>query len=297
MEVDTLFFLFALVSVVGYGIHVPLITLFARRFDSLIVTVYRNLSFAIWIVPLFFLFPLAEIMEVKNHWPTLAIAATTGFASLLWNLNGKIYLPVGVSGAILRTGNVVFAILLGFLFFGEVLSVIQTVLLMGVLVCAVALSILRSQHAHLDISHAWKGAVFSAIGGIGVSISFFFFSILSREIHPLIASYFWETSIGVCALAYLFFQYARGKYQSKMLLPFKQSAGIAGSSLFVVIGTVCFAFAINHGPFSLATGIGAAAVLVATIISWFLFREKLRKSQVVLIALAALFIFLIKVLS
>ncbi|MDP2648929.1 MAG: DMT family transporter [Patescibacteria group bacterium] len=294
---DDLFFVFVMISILGYGIHVPLIALFARRFDSLIVTVYRNLSLGIFILPLLYFVPFSEIAAIKGHLLTLVIAAVTGFISFMWTLNGMRYLPIGVSNSIVRTFNVIFAIMLGALFFGEYLSPLQLLLLVGILAVAVALALSRSQHAHLDVRNMGRGSMFSVFAGIGASVSFFFFSILSRELNPLVAAYFWETSIGVCALLYLLFHLARGRYQGAVLLPIRQASAIVGASFFVVVGTGGMAFAFNHGPYSLASGLGTTIILVTTLISWFLFKEKLGRLQIGLIILAVLLMFLLKVFS
>ncbi|MDZ4227040.1 MAG: hypothetical protein U1D26_01025, partial [Patescibacteria group bacterium] len=170
-------------------------------------------------------------------------------------------------------------------------------LLVSILAGAVALSLLRSQHAHLDIRNMGRGVAFSIFAGIGISISFFFFSILSREINPLVASYFWEASIGLCAVLYLVFQLVLGRYRGAVLLPIRQVASISAASLFVVAGTVGLSFAVNHGPYSLAAGLGTTVILVTTLISRFLFKEKLSRFQIGLIVLTVFLMFLLKVLS
>ena len=67
--------------------------------------------------------------------------------------------------------------------------------------------------------------------------------------------------------------------------------------MLTILGTTGYALAINHGPYPLASGLMMGTILVATVIAWFLFKERLKALQIGLIVVAAVMMFLIKMVS
>jgi drug/metabolite transporter (DMT)-like permease len=292
---DPLFFLFVLVSILGYGIHISLIAHLGRALDGTLVAIYRNTTLLFCIVPLLFFVPFSEVLAVGKHLPLLACGSLLGFLAFIFTLHSMRHLPAGVCIAITRTCTLIISIVLGMAFLGERLSPPEILLLVGILGAAVALSLLRSRHAHLDPTTIWDGFLYAVLSGTVVSFSLFFFNTLSRELHPLVAGYFFEAGVLAWALVYLAFKIVRGQYRGPLVLPFRQTIDIAGASLFVVAGTAGLALAFAHGPFALATGLGSA--LVTTLVSWFFFKERLSKPQIGIIVIIVVLMTLLKIYS
>jgi len=276
------------VAVVAYGIQGSLQSIYARKHDAFVVVLYRNLSLAITMLPILFFVPLEEVLEVRNHWVDVILASSTGALSLLCAMNATRYLPIGVGSAIRQIIQIVFSIVIGMLFLAEYLTLAQFLFLSIIVLVGVALATIKVEHTHLDPKKTGKGIALSFLAGSVLAVSFYHFSVLSREIHPLVAGYAWETGVGIFALLYFFFFVAAGRHSGRLSIPLRDAAKIIGVALFTIVGTGCYAFAVNYGPFPLAAGLLAATTLVASVIGWLVHKEKLTKLQLGLIVVAVI---------
>ncbi|MEK9160683.1 MAG: DMT family transporter [Patescibacteria group bacterium] len=291
--IDPIFYIFVAVSILSYGIQSPLNVLFSRRLGALRFTVYRNLSLAITMLPVLFFASWEEVYAITGMLPVLLIASLTGAFGFLCLQTAARYLPVGITQAIRQAVYVSAAVVLGAIFFGEYLSAMQLLALGGILIASAFIMASRSNHAHLDNAQHGRGVTLSVVAGISVAFSFYFFSQLSRELNPLVAGYFWEATIGVLTFGYLLFEKYRGVYTDRITLPWKEIGMISLISLTTISGTLGYAFAVNHGPFALASGLVTSTVLISAIAGWILFKERLTLWQIFLIlTVTALMIFL-----
>ncbi|MFT5036601.1 MAG: drug/metabolite transporter (DMT)-like permease [Candidatus Azotimanducaceae bacterium] len=291
------FFVLVGIAVLSWGIQIPLLVKYSRKYDGLIVTVYRNLSLGITMLPVLFFATGQEILSITSVLPTLLLASGFGALAFISNLNMSNYLPVGTGSAIRQSVNVIVAVILGALFLNEFLTSLQLILLAGILAGAITLTFLRSQHEHLDESTVWKGIMLACVAGVGYALSFLFFSILSREISPLVAGYFWELSVGVFALAYLLYKKATHTYSGQTRLPMKDLVPIVLISTTTIAGTLAYGYAVHFGPYALASGLITTTVLIATIAGWILFKEKLSFKQLLAIAFVIALIFILRLTS
>lgn len=291
------FFALIAIAIFSYGIQIPLLVHFVRKTDGLIVTVYRNLSLGLTMLPVLFFVPLSEVMSIISHIPTLLLASGFGAFAFIVNLNASKYLAVGVTSSIRQVVYVTVAIILGFLFLDEHLTFFQLVLLAGILSGGITLTLSKSSHTHLNTEDAWKGVVLAMVGGVGYALSFLYFSILSREISPWVAGYFWELTIGIIAFLYWQIRIYINNEDNKNLFSVREVVTIAAISLATIAGTVSYGFAVNFGPYALASGLVTTTVLITTLISWFLFKEKLTPKQLLLISTVVILIFLLRVVS
>ncbi len=295
--VDPLFFIFIAISTFSFGIHSALIIHFARRFDAPIVAAYRGLSLVVTMAPILFFAPLDAILAIREHIPILLLSAATGSLAFTISMSGSRYLPVGVASSIRQSVTAPVAIVIGILFLEEYLTFIQILLLAAVAICIITLTWLRSDHPHLDPSMAFRGILLSVAAGFGGAVSWYFFSILARDLHPFVAAYFVEAGIGLCTVLYLLILRKTGHHTGSLRLPFRDARNIVLIALVTILATTSYAIGINHGPYPLASGLMMGTVLISTLAAWFLFKEHLKKIQILLIVAAIILMALIKVHS
>ena len=294
---DSLFFVFIGISVLGFGMHSVLIVSFARRYDALVVATYRGLSLIMTMLPILFFVSWEEVLAVKDQALPLLLSSGIGSIAFTLSLTASRYLPVGVSSSLRQTISVPIAIVIGMLFLQEYLTSIQILLLVGIGGSAIWLTLLRSDHPHLDPEQAWWGIFLSICAGVGSAFAWYFFSIAARDVHPFVAAYFVEVAVGLFTLLYLIMLRASGLHTASVLIPFRTLGSIVLVGMLTILGTTGYALAINHGPYPLASGLMMGTILVATVIAWFLFKERLKALQIGLIVVAAVMMFLIKMVS
>lgn len=295
--IDSNFFILIGIAVFSMGFQIPLLSYFSRQHGGLLVTVYRNLSFGFTMLPLLFFVTWEEIRAIGYYLPTLLLASSIGAAGFVCNLNAAQYLPVGISNSIRQALYVLIAVCIGIIFLNEALSFLQLGLLIAILVGTISLTLVRSDHSHFDSSESWRGIVLAAMAGFGYAMTFYHFSLLARNINPLVASYFWEFGIGIFATLWLCLLRIRGSYTKKIILPRKSILYIVLVSLTTLSITIPFSFALSYGTFALATGLTATSVVIASFFSWLFFKEKLNLKQILLIVGIVVLVALLRLVS
>lgn len=294
---DTAFFIYIAVAIVTFGLQGPLIVSIARERDGLIAAAYRGAFLSLMLFPLLFFTSLSEISKILEHMLILGIAAITGALSYYLGLSAVRLLPVGVHGAIRQSAMSSGAIALGVLFLSEFLSLLQSIFLSVVILCSVALALTQKGSATLRPHTIGKGLRMSAMSGLFGAVSFYFFSILSREMHPFVATFFWEASVATCTILALGYLRYKGGYSKSMRLTGTDLLQVAGAGFLAMCASVSYSFAINHGPFALASGLYASTILIGIIGARVMFREKLTYLQTLLITIAVVGIFFVKIVS
>lgn len=295
--VDTSFFFFITVAVLSYGIQGSLQTTFARKYDAFVVVLYRNISLAVTMSPVLLFVTREQIFEIFDHLWLLFAASGLGAVSILLALSSSKYLPIGISTAIRQVIQIIVAIFLGIVFFSEWLTLTQVVLIATITFIGVALALLKSDHPHLDPQKLLRGVLLTTAAGIIVAHAFFFFGALSREVNPFVAGYFWEVGVGVFALMYFCVLNLLGKYEGSVRIPLRDASKIAGIALLTISATSSYAFALSMGPYALAAGLLTATTLVASVMGWVIYNERLTKFQIGLIVAAVALMFLLKAFS
>jgi drug/metabolite transporter (DMT)-like permease len=287
------FLVFVAVAVVCYGVQGSLQTMFARRYDAFTTAIFRNFSLVFAMAPILLFVPTTDIWKVGQHAGVLVLACSTGAASLLLSLTASKYLPIGVGTAIRQMVQVSFALMLGVLFLREWLTPGQFILLSMIVLVGVVLALSRVDFPHLNPRMVWHGIRLTVVSGFMLAASFFFFSILAREVHPFAASYFWEAGIAIFALMYCLWFWYMGKTSLK--IPPHAALNIALVALLTIPATVSFAFALAQGPYAIAQGLLTMTTLVSLVMGWVLYREHLSRWQIALIFVAVSLMFLMKV--
>ncbi|MFM2414959.1 MAG: hypothetical protein RI911_652 [Candidatus Parcubacteria bacterium] len=295
--IEPVFFLAILISFVSFGVQMPLMVQYVRKYDGLVVTTIRNLSLVITMAPLLFLATTEEIASVIPFLPKLLLASFLGTLSFIASLNASKYIPVGITYATRQVAYVSLTMLMGVLLFLEMLSSVQTFLLIALVVCGVVLAYTRSENAHLNQHDAWKGISLALFAGVFHAATFYFFTDVARNINPFVASYFWEIFVGFFALAIFCIQKVCTTYTQTLSIPRRDVLAITAIGLLTLSGTGGYAFAVNHGPFALASGLVTLSTVVAVVVARILFKEKLSPVQMLLIALIVCVLIAIKLVS
>ncbi len=282
-----MFFLLAVLAMIAYSVQGTLITHHAPKHDGLSISIYRNLSLALTMIPLLFFASRESFSSLQD--PTVVteflIAGATGAMGLALSLWAIKSLPVGIKTAFGRLFSVVIVFLLGFFFFGEIPLWEELFFVTLILVAGGCLAMQKNNFDHLD-NKVLKGIVLSFVSAVLAGFSFYFMSKLSREIDPFLAGYVWETLIGLFALLYGIIRSGVG-HTKIARISWKEFGTITLVSWPTLIGTGCFAYAVTLGPLGIANAVGTGGILVSSIIAHFLYKEKLIRSQWFWIAVIA----------
>lgn len=273
-----MFFLFAVLAMIGYVTQATLLVHHARKIDGLSLAAYRNISLIIGMLPLLFFVKPAEWTQVPQNWLSITLACITGLTALALGLQASKFLPVGIMNAIKSSFMVLTSILLGVWFFDETLSLVQSLLIAILIVGAGFLSLQKSNHMpHLD-TRTYIGIGLCTVSGIVTATSFYYMSQFARDVSPFLSGYLWEVGIGFCALIFLLGR--KILFQKGLTpIPLKNWGKIALMSSPTIIGTGCFAYAVTLGPMGIASAIGAGGVAVSMILAYFWYDETLKPIQ------------------
>jgi len=269
-----MFFFWATVSMIGYGLHGFFLAHFARRIDPLVCAAHRG--FALW----FCMAPLLIFVE-KNQWAQavhfLAHFALVGFLGAVgfaFSLAATRFLPVGILSAFQSAVRVVLVCLGGFIFFGESLSFWQGICIGLILLCGFFLSVQKFTLAHLG-HKSEKGFLLATAGALAAATWWIFGAKISREISPFLFAFLGEWAVGFMTIVLVLLRviFLREKIERIAKVDFWKIFAISTLTLF---GTGGFFLAAALGPVGIVVAIGSGSILVAAIAGHFFFREKLK---------------------
>jgi drug/metabolite transporter (DMT)-like permease len=276
-----MFFFLAILSMIAYSFQGTLLAHHARKMDGLSLAWYRNLSLWITMLPLLFFSPLADFSLIHHHWMTLVWATSTGSLALALGLQAVKYLPVGISTGLKSASMTIMALVLGIFFFQEHLTGLQIGFIFLLLLASIFLAFQKNTFTHFTPNMP-KGLLLCLFSGILTTLSFFFMSKVSRELNPFIAGYIWEFGIGLFAFIFILFRAEFSSYRLEKI-PLKEFSKILWISSATLIGTGGFAYAVTIGSFSIASSIGVGGIFVSTLLAFFVYKEKLRPLQWILL--------------
>ncbi len=293
-----MFWFLCVISAFAYSVQQTFMTHYIRKMDPFSVAMYRTLSLGISMSPLLFFSTIPEILEIKNHIGLLAFSSLLGGIALSMAFTMIHYLPVGISSAISSGARVIIMLIIGALYFDELLSPLMIFLIALIIGGNFFLGISSSQNKSekLKSFNLFKGCGYVLIQGSLVATSFMIMGWVSRQMDPLVVAYAWETMIGlslVCVgmLRWLFFQ-----------IPLQ---GISAKGFFdilwicspTLVGTGAFALAVTMGPIGIVGAIGTSSIVFVTLLAYFFYQEKLSKAQFFALGIIALGIIGIKLLG
>jgi drug/metabolite transporter (DMT)-like permease len=289
------FFLFVGIAILSYGLQAPLLAYFTRQYDSLIVVVYRNIFLAIIMLPVFFFVTREDIVAVALHLPLLITAAFFGTVALVSNLTAFRYMPVALANILRQVSDVTLAITIGTIFLHEYLTATQLFLLGVIVACGALLALTRALQTDVDLRCKKRGLLLAVFAGFMHALSFFFFTNLVRESEPLVAAYFWEAGIGIFAALYLLGSLLYKPEPVKLTL--RKALPIGFASVVTISGTLAYGYAVEYGPYALATGLITSSVVVVLLTSRLFLKEKLAFKQIALMLTIVAFMIMLRISS
>lgn len=289
-----MFFIWAIVSMLGYSLQGSLLAHYARNLDPLSVSMYRTLSFIVTLLPLLFFATPAEIWGIIDFWPQILGSALCGSLAAWTYFEALKFLPVGVQTALTTSIRTLFIVFAGMIFFGEYLSTLEFLFIFVILFGGVFLATRKNSFPHLDGRTSRGIALCVLTGFIGMGMILLLTEV-SRNLSPFVAGYFWEILIGILSFAIAMLRWGiKGKPIQK--ISWRLFGLIALASWPTILGTGGFTLAITLGEVGIASAIGASGILMTTILSHFLYQEKMTRAQwfallIVAIGIAGLKVF------
>ncbi len=267
-----MFFFLSVLSMLSYSVQFVFLTKYARSMDALSLAIYRNLSLGITMLPLIFFVGKGETFRTLAAWPILAASASTGGIALFLGFLSQRFLPVGISTAI-GSGRVVLIFLWAYLFLQETVSLKEFLFALMIMAGVAYLSLQKHHMSHLD--KRTRHGLWYALGSTAFgSVAFFLVMTVARQTNPLAAGYFWELFIGFAVLILGFARYlVTGKKVER--IPRKTLLIIVFISSSTLLGTGALTLAGTMGPMGIVGAIGVAGIVVTTILSHFLYNERL----------------------
>ena len=168
---------------------------------------------------------------------------------------------------------------------GEQLSVPQ-LLLIALIFIGIILAVTAHHtrlHYHRRIFE--KGVMFAGIGAVGMALANFLVGTASQTISPLMTIWFVHSSLAVICGAYLL---ARGEFGALVADVRNHLKPIIGQSVLENVAWLAFAFATAAIPIAVATTISETYIALAVSLGIFVNREKLRRHQIIGVALAVI---------
>lgn len=167
----------------------------------------------------------------------------------------------------------------------ETLSFLQ-LFLIGIVFIGIMLAI-TAHHTHLHYHKRIfeRGVILAGIGAIGMALTNFLVGVSSQGISPLITIWFAHSLLAVVCGIYIFY---KGEFVN-LVSDFKNHPKpIIGQSILNNVAWVSFAKATTFIPIAIATTISESYIALAVLLGLFVNREKLRKHQIVGVALATI---------
>ncbi len=291
-----LFFLFAAISILSYGVQLPLLSKYARNIDSLSTTIYRNVSLIFTMAPVLFFVPRDAFSQLPDYFWFLALASGAGALAFVLNMAASTYLPISIGNSLRRVSQIIASVILGIILFNEYLPTYQIILIGLMTIGAVMLTTSKPNVSHLKKQNVFLGTLLGVLSGCVFAISFATFTHLSRNLNPLLASYTLEAGVGIFVVLFGFIRFFKFR-QIVPILPKKEFVKIVLISATTISGTIFYGLALNHGPYALIASLMTVTGVITFIMGYFLFKEKLTKQQTILTILILSCVAMLKLLS
>lgn len=243
-------------------------------------------------------FTVASILSFIFFKDDISFDIHTMLFGLLWGIGNALYvlltmtilkrLDTSESFPITSLASHVLVVIIGILFFNDILSAVQIVALIGTFLL---IGFYNHTNRHITLNN---GLIPLATGIILLS-TFIKFIQKSGSISSVTGDYiFWQLFFATIASVVILLltknnRSVERKIDGKLIL----WSALVGTLTFV--GTIAMVKALSVGPFSLVYTINSFYILVSSIVAWKLFGEKLTRQKVLFILLAIVVLVLIKV--
>jgi len=272
-----MFYILTIVSVFAYALQGALLASLVRKKDPLVIATWRNTSLMITMLPFLWIAGMDSTMAVVPWIPNLIVAGFFGAVFLWLQFEAFIYLPVGIVTSLRQSVRVILSILMGALFWGEILGWAEVGLILVILSGCTLLGRAKNQMPHLNEKSVTGLLLCILSGGFHVS-TYFFMGRAAKNIHPLVAGYFWEFLIGCCCWILLI---CRKWYFGKSIISInrKEFFLILLISSPTLVGTGLSVYAITLGSFAEFSAIGSVGLIFSSFFGMILYQERLKIIQ------------------
>jgi drug/metabolite transporter (DMT)-like permease len=289
-----MFYLLAIFSVIGYSVQSVLAAHHARKLDGLSMVVYRHATLAISLLPLLLFVDWVQVDWAVYPWFDLLWASLAGVTSSALSFQALKSLPVAISRTVNRGISVPVSFLLGALFFAEIPTLSDMLVVSVMIGGIIMLSREQISFPHLD-NRFWHGIGLTALAAIFSATTFFFIAKVSRATDPFLSGYLWEILMGPIALLFVGVRQSTGFGKLKKIdwKTFKQILIVCSPTL---IGTGCFVMASRLGSLGILSAISSVGLVFGLVLAHWLYHEKLNQRQIAWISFVLLCLLGLKLL-
>ncbi|PIR53540.1 hypothetical protein COU76_00655 [Candidatus Peregrinibacteria bacterium CG10_big_fil_rev_8_21_14_0_10_49_10] len=273
----SVFYFFALTSMLAYALQSALLVRYARKIDGLSLAFYRNISFLVTLLPLLLFSSREEIALVLSYWPRLLLSGITGGVFLAFSFTAYRYIAVGVALTMKQASITILMTVVGVLLYAEALPPLAIALIGVIVGTCIWLSMMRMGNAPLNRKMV-LGIVFSLVAAVPLIVTNITLIDISRLADPLTSGYFWEGGIGIGSLVIILLRSLLLK-KGLQRIERKTLLRIAAASSPTIIGTGCYALALSMGPVSIVNAIASGSIMISALLAWRWYHEKLTRWQ------------------
>ena len=267
-----MFWLLSVLAMLGFSLGYLFMTPLIRRIPTFQSASYRGLGLMITMAPFLLLVPKEDFLQIPNFALEILLSGIFSTISLWAYFKAIQYSPVGIASSLRQGFGVILLAILSIYFLENDIAPIQWILIFVILLANGYLGLTKSKGETFISSKAF---IYSLIAGPTFALGYFFMAKVSIELSPFISGYLWEASVGILSLI---ISLLIKEHQEEPLRLNLLAQGTLRASP-TVMGTFCAAFAITLGPAGITGAIGAGAIVVISVLSALIYKEKLSLRQ------------------
>ncbi len=276
-----MFWFLAVLSTIGFGLNYVFITKLVRDLPSFQSIAYRGFGLAITIAPFLLLVPREQFLQIPYYLPQ--ILGGSFFTTLSLWLYFKVIksIPLGIASSLRSGFGVVIIALLGILILQNQISHIHWTFILTIIFTNLYLGFSKSDTSHLITVKNSTSFILSILSGVSFALGYFMMMKVSQEFSPYLSGYLWEVGI---ALIGLIISLCTREYKQKKF-SWKTYRKMAIASSPTVLATLGAALAATMGPIGIVGAIQSGSIIVISVLSVIIFKERLKYLQWVAITI------------
>lgn len=280
-----MFYIYILIMLVGYTMNNIAYVNLARKYDWVLLSLYRAISIWLILSPLLF---FTNILNLTLN--NLIISLLIGFVWGIWiifQLEAYKYLPVWIVSSLMNL-NVIFVIIFWFLFYNEKLDLYWYIWWTLVLWSSIILWFFKNDFSHLNKKYK-KGIFLIGLRIITLSLWVFWIAYLWREVDIYTSVYLWETT---CIITLAFILLYEKHINNKRIKYFSKNDTfkVFKASILPSIWTFALVNAFAIGNIWIVSITMASISIFTAFIAHYIFSEKLLKIQWLLIIITMIWL-------
>ena len=201
------------------------------------------------------------------------------------------YLPVGIASGVCLGFSTIFVMILDKIINNQIIHSNQYLFAMMIIFIVIMIGVSSNKKSFKELN-VTKGIFYSMLFGIFLGSGYFLVGLISRQINPLIAGFYWEGGIGIIGFVIIslksLIQRNRFHFEPQKLLVIGKAASPT------ILGTSFYAYATTIGPISIAAAILPLISVFTSIFAIFYLKEKLILLQWILVGVLVFCIAMLK---